>query len=92
MSYNHIYTRSGVCMPLLMGCTFPEPLNHEECLDVKLLYNPTTQRSGLDLRYLGTRCLKVSTTRKKNPNSSNGKGFIGVTDRKNEIDDQKWVK
>lgn len=69
-------------MPLLMGCTRPTPIETETD-EHAIIYDPITQKVVMDMRLLGTRSLKSSSTRV-------GKG--SKTDRKNEIDDQKVVR
>lgn len=74
-------------MPLLMGCTKPQPievLQQEE----PIIYDPIMQIIPIDMRVVGTYSLKVSSTRYKVGSNSYG----SKTDRKNEIDDQKSVK
>ena len=73
---------NGAFMPFLMGCTQPETIREQSELH-NPTYNPFTQLSILDLRQVGTYSLKQHSTK-------SGKGT--VTDRKNEIDDQKTVR
>lgn len=76
-------------MPLLMGCTRPSSI---ETMDNegKIIYDPMTQISEMNMRVVGTYSLKTHTTHV----GGNGKGFSGLNkvDKKNEIDDQKNVK
>ena len=92
MKYSNIKTSAGQVMPLLMGCTRPTSIETEE-IEHKIIYDPITQKVVMDLRVLGTRSLKVSTTHK--PNIINNKrvpgSFHNVADKKNEIDDSKIV-
>lgn len=85
MKYNQTRV-NGLPMPLLMGCTRPNKIQSAEN-EPMLVYDYMKQIVDYNLRTVGTRSLKVSITRKRNP--SNPKGFIGVRDEKNEIDDQK---
>ena len=84
MLYNSTKTTAGTVMPLLMGCT---PVSRiEECTDsMDSYYDPATQRT-YDARLIGTYSLKTSTTTIKKPH-----GHSNLTDRKNQIDDQKVV-
>lgn len=86
MIYNQTRTQAGTVMPLLMGCTRPSPIETMED-DVRIIYDPMTQRSIMNMRYVGTYSLKVRSTHYKK-----GNGNYSMTDRKNEIDDQKNVK
>ena len=83
MKYNTKRTAAGQVMPLLMGCTMPEAIEVEP-MEEKIIYDPITQKVKMDLRIVGTRSLKTSSTRQARG------GF--KTDRKNEIDDSKVVK
>ena len=67
-------------MPLLMGCTTPSPAETAE--NVTIIYDPILQKPVMDLRMVGTYSLKCRTTSVKPVR----------TDRKNEIDDTKYVK
>lgn len=88
MIYSQTRTQAGTVMPLLMGCTRPSPI--ETMSDGgKIIYDPMTQMSEMNMRTVGTYSLKSRTTQRY---TSNGK-LNGVTsDKKNEIDDQKNVK
>lgn len=77
---------NGVAMPFIMGCTKPSPIEAVEG-DEKVIYDPMTQSAILDMRTIGTRSLKITSTRKKKGNS-----FVTPQDKKNEIDDSKSVK
>ena len=77
----------GVAMPFLMGCTKPSTIEAMEG-DEKVIYDPMTQRTILDMRLIGTRSLRSSLTNKKTALG----GHKLVTDKKNEIDDSKYVK
>lgn len=77
----------GSVMPLLMYYTPSTPI--EEMDDVKISYNDILQITEIEARVIGTKCLKSNSTKKK---SSSGKSIQFVTDKKNEIDDKKYVK
>ncbi|WP_297273058.1 hypothetical protein [uncultured Bacteroides sp.] len=68
--------------PLLMHYTLSTPIQEAE--DVKIVYNDKLQITEYEARLVGTRSLKSSVTTKK----VNGL-MKTMTDRKNEIDDQK---
>ncbi len=70
--------------PLLMHYTPSTPIQEVE--EVKIVYNDQLQITEYDARIVGTRSLKSSVTTKK----VNGL-MRTMTDRKNEIDDQKSV-
>ncbi len=70
--------------PLLMHYTPSTPIQEAE--EVKIVYNDQLQITEYDARIVGTRSLKSSVTTKK----VNGL-MKTMTDRKNEIDDQKSV-
>ena len=62
MLYNQTRTSCGTVMPLLMGCTKPQPieaLQQEE----PIVYDPVKQSVVYDMRTVGTRSLKTSNTR-----------------------------
>ena len=84
MIYNQTRTSCGTVMPLLMGCTKPQPieaLRQEE----PIVYDPVNQLVIYDMRIVGTRSLKI-THWVKLPSRTQ------MSDKKNEIDDQKSVK
>lgn len=83
MKFNCQKTAAGEVMPLLMGCTMPTPIEAEE-VEHKVIYDPMTQRVVMDLRVVGTKCLKTHITH--NPKTHGNTG-----DQKNEIDDSKNV-
>ncbi len=84
MTYNQTKTAAGQVMPLLMGCTIPSPIQIETEVH-NVIYDPMTQKAVMDMRVVGTKSLKQTTT-------STGKmGTIKHTDKKNEIDDSKSV-
>lgn len=83
MIYNNTRTDAGQVMPLLMGCTKPVPIEFEK-VDHNIIYDPRTQKVVMDLRSVGTKCLKTSHT-------ETGRGTNLKTDKKNEIDDTKYV-
>ena len=73
-------------MPWRMGLTSPSRLVAVENED-KVIYDPVSQTSVMDMRIVGTYSLKTATTKKKT-----GVGTVAnVPDRKNQIDDQKNV-
>ena len=86
MLYNQTNQWNGIPMPLLMGYIPPEPVQEVEN-EMPFIYDPVSQTVAFDMRMLGTKCLKTSTTTKKTP-----RGTSNTTDRKNEIDDSKSVK
>ncbi len=73
-------------MPLLMGCTKPQPI--ETVSDTPQIYDPITQSVVYDMRLVGTYSLKCHTTKVK----QSAGYYSNQSDRKNEIDDQKNVK
>lgn len=81
MTYNQTKSAAGQVMPLLMGCTMPEPIE-TEYFEHKIIYDPVTQKVNADLMALGTKCLKTCHT-------STGRGTNLKIDKKNEIDDTK---
>ena len=74
-------------MPLLMGCTKPQPIETLEH-DERVIYDPIAQVVQIDMRTIGTRSLRTSNTRYK----INKLQTSTKPDRKNEIDDSKIVK
>lgn len=82
--YNSTRTSSGHVLPLIMGFTTPTPIEVED-VENKIFYDPITQKVVMDLRVVGTKCLKTRGT--KNP-----KTHGNSPDMKNEIDDNKNVK
>ena len=89
MIYSQTRTQAGTVMPLLMGCTRPSPI--ETMSDEgKIIYDPMTQMSEMNMRTVGTYSLKVRSTHL--PGSSRGSAGINKNDKKNEIDDQKSVR
>ncbi len=83
MMYKTTKTKAGQVMPLLMGCTIPTPIEAEE-VEHKVIYDPMTQKVVMDMRVVGTKCLKTHITH--NPKTHGNTG-----DQKNEIDDNKNV-
>lgn len=79
--YNKTRTNSGNVMPLLMGCTTPTPIEIDDA-ERKVIYDPFTQKVEMDMRVVGTKCLKTKITH--NPKTHGNTG-----DQKNEIDDTK---
>lgn len=69
---------SAPILPLLVGCTKPQPIETLE-YDERVMYDPVTQIVPMDMRVVGTYSLK---------NHCVGGKWV----RKNEIDDQKSVK
>lgn len=83
MIYNSQPTQSGHKLPLLMD--FSTPINIEvDNTSSPIIYDPLSQLSTLDMRIIGTYSLKIRGTIKP--------GNHSVSDKKNEIDDQKNVK
>ncbi len=83
MQYNNTKTAAGQVMPLLMGCTMPSPIETEE-VEHKIIYDPVSQKVVMDMRAVGTKCLKTSHT-------ATGRGSNVKIDKANEIDDTKYV-
>ena len=69
---------SAPILPLLVGCTKPQPIETLE-YDERVMYDPVTQIVPMDMRTVGTYSLRIRATGTR-------------TDRKNESDDQKIVK
>jgi hypothetical protein len=69
-------------MPLLMNYT-PSTRIEESDASRQLGYDYLRQIIPVEMGTVGTRCLKTSST---------GKGGQVATDKKNEIDDQKYVR
>ena len=69
---------SAPILPLLVGCTKPQPIETLE-YDERVMYDPVTQIVPMDMRTVGTYSLRIRATGNR-------------SDRKNEIDDQKIVK
>lgn len=78
---------NGNVMPFIMGCTKPAQI---EVMgdDVRIIYDSYTQSTIVNMRTIGTRSLRSSLTNKKTALG----GHKLVTDKKNEIDDSKYVK
>lgn len=85
MLYSQTRTSRGTVMPLLMGCTKPQPIEVLQQEEYEV-YDPVKQTVVYDMRTVGTRSLKTSNTRIKI-----GSGYSVKADRKNEIDDSKSV-
>lgn len=81
MKYLNTRTSAGQVMPLLMGCTRPTSIESEE-IGHTIIYDPITQKVEIDLRMVGTKCLRTHATIK--PGKANG-----PRDFKNETDDSK---
>jgi len=79
MYFNQTNQWNGIPMPLLMGFSKPEKI--QEVKNEPIMYDPISQ-IVYDMRVVGTKCLKRSSTKK---------GSGTVQDQKNEIDDQKIV-
>ena len=73
-------------MPLMMTFTNPTTISDEQ--QIPFVYNDMDQTTDVNMRVVGTRCLRSSSTRKKNRTG----GYNSVTDRKNAIDDSKSVR
>ena len=71
---------NGNAMPFIMGCTRPSPIEAMED-EEKVIYDPMTQSTVVDMRIIGTRSLKTTLPKNK-----------PTIDKKNEIDDSKYVK
>ena len=85
MLYNQTNQWNGIPMPLLMGFTPPEQIQEVEN-EVPIMYDPISQTVIVyDMRVVGTKCLKTSTTKYKSSTSNNST----KQDKKNEIDDTK---
>lgn len=87
MIHNQARTVGGAVMPLLMGFTQPtkiETLENEQ----PIVYDPITQSVVYDMRTVGTKSLKISTTQYV-VNRFGQKS--AKSDKKNEIDDSKTV-
>jgi hypothetical protein len=79
---------NGIPMPLLMGYTPSTRIQTMENVE-PVIYDPVSQCIKVyDMRTIGTKSLKRSTTRKK----SGSTGYVSASDAKNEIDDTKSVK
>ena len=76
---------SNPVMPLLMGFT-PKTQIQESELNERFIYDNIMQITEYDMRTVGTKCLKTSSTAQKNM------GGMTKADKKNEIDDSKQVK
>lgn len=87
MIYNQVEQANDVIMPFLMGCTRPDIIQTEP-KNEKFTYDPCSQKGvyGIDsaLRRVGTYSLKNNQTLLG--------GGRAKLDKKNEIDDSKWVK
>ena len=81
--FNNARTKAGHVMPFLMGYTIPTHIEEDE-VEHQIIYDPMTQKVVMDLRSIGTKCLKTSHT-------STGRGTNLKIDKKNEIDDSKQV-
>lgn len=82
--YNQTRT-NGIPMPLLMGFTPSTKIKEAEDIS-PLMYDPVTQTADMDMREVGTKSLKLSQTKLNKPTG----GY--VSDKKNEIDDRKYVQ
>ena len=74
-------------MPLLMGCTKPQPIETSE-QEEPIIYDPIMQIIPMDMRIVGTYSLKSFSTKYRNNAGNIGSKY----DQKNEIDDRKSVK
>ncbi len=87
MIHNQTRTAGGAVMPLLMGFAQPtkiETLENEQ----PVVYDPITQSVVYDMRTVGTKSLKISTTQYI-VNRFGQKS--AKSDKKNEIDDSKTM-
>lgn len=71
---------NGNVMPFIMGCTKPSSIETRDDFE-KVVYDPMTQSTVVDMRIIGTRSLKTTLPKNK-----------PTIDKKNEIDDSKYVK
>lgn len=78
---------SAPILPLLVGCTKPQPIETLE-YDERVMYDPVTQIVPMDMRVVGTYSLRTRGTSYQ----MNKLQKAIKTDRKNEIDDSKNVK
>ena len=76
---------NGNAMPFIMGCTRPSPIEAMED-DEKVIYDPMTQSTIVNMRTVGTKSIKSEFTGYSKGSS------CGTMDRKNYIDDSKSVK
>jgi len=88
MYYNQANRWNGIPMPLLMGFSQPEKIREAEN-EVPITYDSISQIVYYDMRIVGTKCLKTSTTWINVPGQKGANSKRGQTDKKNEIDDQK---
>ena len=75
---------NGIIMPLLMGFTNPTQIQVEENFE-PIMYDPVSQ-TVYEMKMVGTKSLKSHRT-----DVVKGVGK-GIMDKKNEIDDQKYVQ
>lgn len=80
MLQTHSY--GNVPMPLLMGFTPQTPIQTSD-ENEHFTYNDTMQITMYDMRTVGTKSLKITSTRKST---------YWEHDKKNDIDDSKTVK
>ena len=82
-----LYNRASIqgnSMPLLMGFTEPSKVEFDET-PIESYYDPISQVRSIECgRMVGTRCLKERVTKIDANHCRN-------SDRKNEIDDRKYV-
>lgn len=71
---------NGNVMPFIMGCTRPSSIETMDDFE-NVIYDPMTQSTIVNMRTIGTRSLKTTFPKNK-----------PKVDKKNEIDDSKYVK
>ena len=90
MNLNSKPVSNSYIMPLLMNFT-PSTKIQEETNPFEYIYNDGKQIVAYDMRLVGTKSLKVSTTWINVPGQKGANSKRGQTDKKNEIDDQENV-
>ncbi len=86
MTYNQTKV-NGVPMPLLMGFTKPSDIKIAE-EEPNFIYDSASQFAEIECgRNVGTKCLKPSVCIKRMPSGNK----YTLSDKKNEIDDSKFV-
>lgn len=86
-TYQFTRTSENPIMPLLMACTNPSRIQEAED-ETPMMYDPLAQKIEMDMRVVGTKCLKCSTTKYR----INRLTTSSKPDQKNAIDDSKAVK
>lgn len=80
---------NGAVLPLLVGITKPVAISHEEKPEI-LGYDEIRQ-IPVEAGVVGTRSLKMHSTRVPSYNGSIFLGWKTQSDNKNEMDDTKYV-